>query len=342
MPVHIVAGGQFGSEGKGAFTVSLMDRIRHISGIETPVLVRVAGPNAGHTAYDHAGNKWSLRQIPVGAIRNHNSPIVIGQQSEIDFQVLHQEIDALEAAGIPIEDRLLIDAQATVIALKHKKAELGISTGTTGKGIGGARAARLLREARRVVDQASQIPGEIAATDRYLRDCIERGDTVIIEGTQGYGLGSHAGYYPFCTSSNCRPVDFLAMAGIHPRHGTGIFPWLVYRTHPIRIAGNSGPLHKETSWEEIGQPAEYTTVTQKIRRVGQWDELLARAAWEAAGRGLAVLRFVDYMVDRDDTEAVHRYMHTMENRFAGVHVPLLYAGLGPSHGTWRPEGGWNA
>ena len=54
---------------------------------------------------------------------------------------------------------------------------------------------------------------------------------------------------------------------------------LVARTYPIRVAGNSGPLKNELTWEEISrrvgkQVMERTTVTNKIRRVGEWDEEL--------------------------------------------------------------------
>ena len=54
---------------------------------------------------------------------------------------------------------------------------------------------------------------------------------------------------------------------------------LVARTYPIRVAGNSGPLKNELTWEEISrrvgkQVVERTTVTNKIRRVGEWDEEL--------------------------------------------------------------------
>jgi adenylosuccinate synthase len=72
----------------------------------------------------------------------------------------------------------------------------------------------------------------------------------------------------------------------------GISPWdsrvdlrvvIVARCFPIRVAGNSGPLKGETSWGELGLPDERTTVTNKVRRVGEWDASLLREAISANG-----------------------------------------------------------
>jgi adenylosuccinate synthase len=109
---------------------------------------------------------------------------------------------------------------------------------------------------------------------------------VIIEGTQGYGLGLHTGFYPQTTSSDCRAIDFLAMAGISPwQAGINIEVILVARVYPIRVAGNSGPLMAETTWAELGLPEERTTVTNNVRRVGAWDDELVFEAIEANGGG---------------------------------------------------------
>ena len=97
--------------------------------------------------------------------------------------------------------------------------------------------------------------------------------------------GPNAGHYPQCTSSNTRATDFLAMAGITPWHqGVELFGvWGATRVYPIRVAGNSGSLKGETSWDELGLDKEYTTVTKKERRVGEWDGPLVRDAVRANG-----------------------------------------------------------
>lgn len=331
MIVHIVAGGQFGSEGKGAFTA------RICRDLKPDAVVRVAGPNAGHTAYDDEGRKWALRQIPVGAVTNHKTAVVIGQQSEIDPEVLFAEIDELEEAGIPISGRLLVDHHATIIEPHHKLEEAKLVTGSTKKGIGAARADRLMRQAARVMDYPmADLP--IGDTAAYLRSGFF--GRIVIEGTQGYGLGLHTRFYPHCTSSNTRPGDFLAMTGLQPTDAEMIVPWLVFRTHPIRIAGNSGPLEDETTWEKIDQEVEYTTVTKLPRRVGEWDQDLAEEAIRnCGGRHVRpVLQFLDYIRPEfaglnewtpDLGEIVWELEQTHE-------FPILYVGTGPSTGVWKP------
>lgn len=305
--IHVVVGGQFGSEGKGHVTGWLAKG--PLKSIARSV-VRVAGPNAGHTAYDDKGRPFALRQIPVAAVTNPDLGLVIGAGSEIDPDVLEAEIDLLEQAGITVRDRLYVDNEATVISQEHKDAEGALvgRIGSTGKGIGAARAARIRREAQTWQDYS---PGRDWAgrlvrldTSAFLRTELRKGD-VLIEGTQGYGLGLRAGFYPFCTSSDCRAIDFLAMAGLLPSPAHQAIVWPVFRTFPIRVAGNSGPLANETSWADLSKrsgghiKSERTTVTQKVRRVGEWDPVLARAAIEGNGGDTAklypVLLFLDYM-----------------------------------------------
>ena len=282
--VIVVVGGLFGSEGKGAVAAHLSIREPH------PLMaMRVAGPNAGHTVVAN-GKTYRFRSIPVAAAVRSDARLVIAAGSEIDPAVLAEEADWID----DIRERLYVDQDATVIDDGHQVAELGIITGTTGKGIGAARAARLLRQADLYgtdhgYDTASMASGWLA-----------QGNTVLIEGTQGYGLGQHAGYYPHCTSSDCRAIDFLAMAGISPwsRNVGELEVWVVVRTHPIRIAGNSGPLKGETSWEALGVPDEHTTVTKKVRRVGEWDLGLVLEAVDANGGASSVkiaCMFADYI-----------------------------------------------
>jgi adenylosuccinate synthase len=124
-------------------------------------------------------------------------------------------------------------------------------------------------------------------------------------GVQGYALGLHAGFYPQCTTSDCRAIDFLSMAGISPwdpKHaGPGrpmdLKVWVVARVFPIRVAGNSGPMAGETTWAELGLPEERTTVTKKVRRVGAPDWGLVRQAVVANG-GPPVVRVALSMMDQ--------------------------------------------
>lgn len=274
--LQVVVGGQFGSEGKGAVCGALA------AGADWPLgMVRVGGPNAGHTVWDHEDRIWKLRHVPVAAVANRGAKLLLGPGSEIDADVLAQEVRELESAGYNVADRLIVDQSATLMTPEDqdREAEMGLieRIGSTGKGIGAARAARIWRMA------------DVFGGNGDVRSEIERilatNGTVIVEGTQGYGLGLHTNYYPQCTSSDCDAGSMMAMAGVVPWSPfiKRFEVWVVFRTLPIRVAGNSGPLVEETTWSELGLPAEHTTVTKKVRRVGLWDQDLAARALRANG-----------------------------------------------------------
>jgi adenylosuccinate synthase len=362
----VVSGAQFGSEGKGA-VVDQLTRPEHNSG---PVaVVRVAGPNAGHTVFgvcppgcqpndehlfngEWIGHPWKLRSVPVGAVSNPAAELVVAAGSEVDLEVLTDEINRLNSAGYNVSERLHVDTSATVLTPQHvaEEVERGLSgkLGSTAKGIGAARAARVWREAPLFGDVKWSLSRTDTDTAGALTRMLDDGQTVVIEGTQGYGLGQHAGWYPQCTSSDCRAVDFLSMAGLSPWHpAVGEFEvWLAARVRPIRVAGNSGPLKGETSWDALGLPTERTTVTQKVRRVGEWDGDLVRRAVQANG-GAPVVRLALTMVDtvfpplaglntRDDIiqpeSELDKYLTDIEIE---TRAPVRFVGTSPTTGIRR-------
>ena len=92
MPVSIVVGGQFGSEGKGKVALEIARRSS-----EPVTVVRVGGPNSGHTAYGRAGRKHVLRQLPVGCI-DRDVPWFVGAGRNVVAK--RHEIGAKRLAGI--------------------------------------------------------------------------------------------------------------------------------------------------------------------------------------------------------------------------------------------------
>lgn len=287
----VVVGGQYGSEGKGAVTAHLARRLER-----RDLNIRVAGPNAGHTGYDlfdpEHPRKWALRQVPIGAVTSFCG-LGIAAGSEIDPEVLADEVQALDQAGYDVSGRLWVHPSATMISANHKRQEASAHlisrVGSTGKGIGAARAARIMRVAKTFGEEGDH---RDYMSSRFIdlqvtwpTESLARHRDILIEGTQGYGLGLRGEHYPQTTSSDCRAVDFLSMAGISPwdSHVTDTRVWVVARVFPIRVAGNSGPLKGETTWDHLGLPEERTTVTQKVRRVGEWDSDLVRQAVAANG-----------------------------------------------------------
>lgn len=285
--VDVVVGGQYGSEGKGGVAAHLIKRRRGQQPERQILAVRVAGPNAGHSAVGILdGHKYALRQIPVMAVADLSCDLIIAQGSEIDQAVLEAEVAELDQAGYEVSSRLHIDGQATMIQQHHKDSEVALTgrLGSTAKGIGAARSARIMRDAT----LAKHVLHDTTHTTAILHRALTKGSNIIIEGTQGYGLGLHAGDYPYCTSSDCTAIDFLAMAGLYPA-GADVHVWVACRTYPIRVAGNSGPLYGERNWLDLNEETdgyiqpERTTVTQKIRRVGTWDPMLVTLAMQANG-----------------------------------------------------------
>lgn len=295
MKLEVIAGAQFGSEGKGHVTAQRVAKLKQDGHVV--INVRVAGPNAGHCViHPETGTKYAFRALPVGAVEP-GVICYIAAGSEVDLDVLESEIDLLAQEGhLPA---VFIDPAATLLTPEHIRMEqdsdLNAKAGSTAKGIGAARSERLWRRATTVrQDEDAKIRlrlmgVDIMSLDSYLGTYHGKLQNVamVIEGTQGYGLGLHTENYPQVTSSDCRAIDFMAMAGISPwdHRVSSLQIWLATRVYPIRVAGNSGPLKGETTWDELGLEAEHTTVTKKVRRVGAWDGELVRKAVLANGGG---------------------------------------------------------
>lgn len=309
MTLHIVVDGMFGSCGKGHLAAQLAARE------DEPIVIRTGGPNAGHTVLDKDKNTYKLRCLPTAAISNPEALLCLAAGSVIDPQVLSEEIKLVGGFTNP-GFQVVIDPAATILEPYHIKAEhdphpdgLGqiLSGWSTQKGIGAARMDRLARRGKiaRDWDWSQFGPtvvlgdvGDLARRRLKLNDAAHIA-SVIIETAQGYGLGLHTDYYPKTTSADCRAIDALADVGVSPwTRGSTPTVWIAFRPYPIRVAGDSGPLHGETTWEALGLEPERTTVTNKVRRVGTWDARLARKAVVANGGPSAYVRAVLMMADQ--------------------------------------------
>src|SRR3989442_13910288 len=121
MPVTVVVGGQFGSEGKGKVAHALAKT----QGVR--VAVRVGGSNSGHTVIGPSGTKWVLRHLPTPALLP-GVVSVLPPGSYIDVSVALDEITRL---GLDRE-RVLIDPNAAVVGPSERSLE---STGPLGDSI---------------------------------------------------------------------------------------------------------------------------------------------------------------------------------------------------------------
>lgn len=336
MPVTVIVGGQFGSEGKGKTTNYLAGRA------SAPLVVRCGGPNSGHTIYED-GAPLILRQVPCGVL-NPQARLLIAPGALIDPDVLQEEIRICELTP----ERLGIDRHCVIISESDKHAEvkagLGLRISSTLSGTGNATARKVLR------DPAMVFAGNIPALHEYMVDVLgevnsayDRGRSIFIEGTQGFGLSLHHGDYPYVTSKDTTAAAFLSEVGLSPRCVDDIV--LVVRTFPIRVGGPSGELRNEISWErlkeESGYPhpiAEYTSVTNKLRRIARFDwhnvlrAVTANKPTYLAVHGLDYISYANYG-QTDETSLAKptlEFMSEVESRM-GVRVRLLFTGPQNEH-----------
>jgi adenylosuccinate synthase len=301
MPVSIVVGGQFGSEGKGKVALEIVRRDATVAAV-----VRVGGTNSGHTAIGRDAKTYVLRQLPAAAA-DRSVQVVLPPGSFIDLPILRRELKQLEIGP----DRVAISPMARIISDQHKDweraSELGQAIGSTQSGTGAAVLAMTARGAGNLPltsTQAEDVPELqpfLSDTTSLMRKLLNNGRRVLIEGTQGFGLSLlQGGYWPKATSRDTSAAGFTAEAGLSPRDVDDVT--MVIRCHPIRVAGESGHLTGETTWERIaadaGLPAghqEFTTVTGRVRRVGHFDAELVRRAIGTNHPDRIVLNHLDYV-----------------------------------------------
>lgn len=318
MPVTVVCGGQYGSEGKGKVTHYLSFNK------DVTTVVRVGGPNSGHTSFDKSGKSIILRQLPVAATIPHISNI-LPAGSYINLKILLEEIELTKVSP----NRLLIDPNAVIISDEdienEKNGSLGYSIGSTCSGVGSAVKRRIDRFGRGHIKLAGNEPrlyDYIRETDLFMRNQLDVGNRIIIEGTQGFGLSLlHSDHYPFVTSRDTSAAGFVSEAGLSPLDVDDIV--LVIRSHPIRVGGYSGPLSFEMTWDELSsklgrQVIEYTSVTKRVRRIAYFDYDVVRKAIRVNKPTRLVMNHVDYIdkkISEKTLEFINYIEHTLNTRF---------------------------
>ena len=325
--VDVLIGGQYGSEGKGHVAAYLAN--------EYDVLVRVGGPNAGHTVSGVDG-LYTYHHLPSGT-KDTDAEILLGPGSTLYLPGLLHEI---EECGLN-EDRLFIDPQAMIISEEDRRneAELRENISSTASGSGAAAARRIIARGKpatilaRDVEELRQFVGQAPTyrgkTTERLELAYSLGKSVLLEGTQGSGLSIFHGPYPYVTSRDTNVAGCLTEAGISPGRVRRVL--LVVRSTPIRVANplrpepsgddlpnddepapTSGPLKHETTFQEVAERAgleakvlkenEITSTTKRDRRVGwfEWDQFRDACALNTPTD--VVLTFSDYL-DSQNTHA---------------------------------------
>jgi adenylosuccinate synthase len=335
----IVVGGQYGSEGKGKITAALAKRRRF------DIAIRCGGPNSGHTFVGDDGNVVALRHVSTAFV-DEKCRLLIPAGAAVDLAVLRSEIRALGLSAA----RIGVDRNAMIIERYDKEFESAANLhgrlSSTLSGVGAATSRRVLRsnDVRLAADAARTEPwlAEILTDVSMEANAkLDANGSVLIEGTQGFGLSLfHSDHYPKTTSKDTTAASFLAEVGVSPLRVTDIL--LVFRTFPIRVHGpQAGPLKREIDWEtlriEAGAPydlSELTTVTKQVRRVARFDwDLAKRAVLFNRPTGIAIngidhLNYGDHGVEavHDLSEPSRQFMHRLRS---ALQCPISFVGTGP-------------
>jgi len=266
MTCTIIVGGFFGDEGKGKV-------VAHIAFQDRPTIISRGGvgPNAGHTVI--VGKKeYGVRMVPSGFVYP-DARLMIGTGVLVDPRVLAKEVEELHVRG-----RVFVDKRCSIIDEEHisrdKSSEhLAKTIGSTGSGCGPANADRVLRVARQAKD-LPELSEYLIDVPMELNSAIDRGENILLEGTQGFGISLYYGTYPFVTSKDTSASQIAADNGVGPTRIDDVV--VVFKAYPTRVG--EGPFSTEMDRivsDKMGIQ-EFGTVTHRQRRIGQWDGGMAR------------------------------------------------------------------
>lgn len=327
MSVTVIAGVQWGDEGKG--------RIVDLLASEADLVIRCqGGPNAGHTVVNNQG-KFVLHGVPSG-IFTPGARSIVGTGTVVNPVGMMEEMKGLADRGVDISN-LLISERAHVIMPYHRLFEQldeqnrssSNRIGSTGQGIGPAytdKAARcgvrmgdlvdmdvfrrrlsvILSAKNRLLqalyDQSpmteEEILAEIEPAAQFLRKYI--GDTVepiyealqadkkiILEGQLGVMRDLDWGAYPFVTSSCPAPAGLAAGAGVPPQYVNKVIG--IVKAYTTAVGASPFPT------EQLGNEGdwlrerggEYGATTGRPRRCGWFDAVAS--AWSVKVGGFTEL-----------------------------------------------------
>lgn len=328
--VDVIIDLQYGSTGKG-----LIAGYMAVNG-EYDMVVNANMPNAGHTFIDYWGNKMMHKVLPNGVVGPSVKDVMIGPGSIFSAPRLMEELATLKEMGY-VDFNLWIHEDAVVLQSTHVVAErsdkvLG-DIGSTQQGTAAAMIQKIMRNGVRNVTAGALLRdmpffGDKIISQREWLILIHNAKEILLEGAQGYSLGINAGFYPFCTSRDCTPARFMAdcavpLGNLRRVIGTA-------RLHPIRVGGTSGdcyPDQEETTWEAIGQEPEFTTVTNRERRVFTWSQMQMEEAIMACQPDHVFLNFCNYAPDEVDKAITNIRSAGLT---AGYATNVIYTGWGPT------------
>ncbi len=272
MGAIIIVDAFWGDSGKGKIAAYLAQKNRATFSARAGT-----GTNAGHSIFFADGRQIRTHQLPCGFL-HPDTQIRIGSGVAVDPQCFFAELDALDP-DYDLRERTRVDYRCPIIEDEHRLQEqedvfLNETVGTTASGTGAARAAFALRQARQA-RELNALGDYTADVARELNEACQRGETIVIEGSQGTHLSlALSSDYPHCTSDNCTTAAFADDVGLNWQYIQEVV--LVVKALPSRVGTGPLPLQMETEEEDRRQIAEYGVTTGRRRRKAagiSWEHL---------------------------------------------------------------------
>ena len=144
-------------------------------------------------------------------------------------------------------------------------------------------------------DWAERLGKYIQPAEVTVREILDRGGNVLLEGAQGTLLDLDHGTYPYVTSSSASVGGACTGLGISPREIQGITG--VFKAYCTRVG--SGPMPTEmydATAEALREKAwEYGSTTGRARRIGWFDGVAGRYSTQVNGFTSLVLTRLDVL-----------------------------------------------
>jgi len=357
MPNIVVAGAQWGDEGKGKIVDLLADKVQ--------VVVRYnGGHNAGHTVIV-GGKKTVLHLVPSG-ILHPGILCVLGNGTVVDLWALEKEIGELEAAGIEVGEDFVISDRAHLILPHHRAVEAlteelrgARKIGTTLRGIGPAYEDKAGRRGIRTGDllRPAELPAKLCEARRHYelicrgadhKPCVDwdalvadltafgermrprivdaaavlhrelaQGRSILFEGAQATSLDIDFGTYPFVTSSSAATGGASVGSGVPPTRIDAALG--ILKAYTTRVGGGPLPTEIGGELEETirKRGGEYGASTGRPRRCGWFDGPVVRHAVCINGFDSLALMKVDVLDGLSEVKICTGY------RFEGATLTTL-------------------
>ncbi len=376
MPAIVLAGAQWGDEGKGKATDLLGESVDYVVRYQ-------GGNNAGHTVVI-GDETYALHLLPSGVLSPRVIP-VIGNGVVVDPAVLLREIDDLRKRDVSC-DRLLISANAHLIMPHHRALDkvteryLGAARiGTTGRGIGPAYGDKIARMGIRVQDMfdpgilrqklelalreknqlltkvynrrgidvdtvaaeyvgyGEQLRPHVADTGLVLNQALDEAKVVLLEGAQATMLDVDHGTYPFVTSSSPTAGGACAGSGIGPTRITKVIG--VLKAYTTRVGAGPFPTELHDAQGEYLRKVggEYGVTTGRSRRTGWFDAVVGRYSTRVNGITDYFLTKLDVLTGLDKVPVCVAY------EIDGIRhceMPMTQTGLHHTRPVYEYFDGW--